>query len=96
MDGTPLVSTESGRVRASTVVLQEVQVSGSEIADRHGSVSPVARTIGSGEAVVLRDGQRFTGRWARPTAQSPTAFHLASGGDLQLAGGPVWVLLMPV
>lgn len=61
----------------------------------YGGISPVARTVGEGDAVVLRDGQRFTGRWARPTAQSPTTFHTAAGEDLPLARGPVWVLLVP-
>jgi hypothetical protein len=94
MNGTPLMSTDTGRVRAATVAWQQVEVTTSEsIEDAHGTVSPVARTVGSGQAVVLRDGQRFTGTWSRPTAQSPTTFHTADGQELPLAPGPVWVLL---
>jgi hypothetical protein len=95
MNGTPLM-TDTGRVRAATVVRQQVEVSTSEsIEDAHGTVSPVARTVGGGPAVVLRDGQRFTGTWSRPATRSPTTFHTANGQELPLAPGPVWVLLTP-
>ncbi|WP_367115254.1 DUF3048 C-terminal domain-containing protein [Actinophytocola sp.] len=96
MNGTPLVSTDTGRVRAATVVCQRVEVTTSElIEDGRSTVSPVARTVGNGQAVVLRDGQWFTGNWSRPAAQSPTTFHTADGQELPLASGPVWVLLTP-
>lgn len=96
MNGTPLTCTDTGRVTAATVVWQRVAVTTNEaIEDVRGTVSPVARTVGSGPAVVLRDGQRFTGTWSRPTAQSPTTFHTADGRELPLAAGPVWVLLTP-
>lgn len=96
LDGTPLVSTDSGRVAAATVVVQRVGLSTSEpIEDAHGNVSPVAVTVGSGAAEVLRDGKQFAGTWTRPTPTSPTRFRTASGGDLPLASGPVWVLLTP-
>jgi hypothetical protein len=96
LNGTPLVSTGTGRVAAATVVWQQVEVTTSEPGeDNRAGGSPVARTVGSGQAVVLRDGQRYTGTWTRPTAQSPTTFHAANGSELPLAPGPVWVLLTP-
>jgi hypothetical protein len=85
MNGTPFVSTGTGRVRAATVVWQRVQVTTGR--------SPIAHTVGTGDAVVLRDGQRFDATWSRPTAQSPTTFHTTGGQELPLAPGPVWVLL---
>lgn len=94
LNGTPLVSADTGRVTAATVVWQQVEITTSEPGeDNRAGGSPVARTVGSGQAVVLRDGQRYTGTWTRPTAQSPTAFHTANGRELPLAPGPVWVLL---
>ncbi|HEV7651086.1 MAG TPA: DUF3048 domain-containing protein [Actinophytocola sp.] len=96
MDGTPLVSTDSGRVTAATVVVQRVGLSTSEpIEDAHGNVSPVAVTVGAGAAQVLRDGKEFTGTWTRLGPASPTRFRTTSGSDLPLADGPVWVLLTP-
>jgi hypothetical protein len=96
LDGRPLTSTESGRVGAATVVIQRVKlITHERIEDAAGAVSPVVRTIGTGEAVVLRDGRRFTGTWSRPGPRAPTRFHTKAGHDLPLAGGPVWVLLVP-
>ncbi len=96
LDGRPLISTESGRVSAATVVIQRVELIARErIEDARGAVSPVARTVGGGRAFVLRDGRRFTGTWSRPGPRAPTRFHTATGIDLPLARGPVWILLVP-
>jgi hypothetical protein len=94
MNGTPLMSTDTGRVQAATVVWQQVEVTTHEpVENPRATASPVARTVGSGQAVVLRDGQRFTGTWSRPDTRSPTTFHTTDGRELPLAAGPVWVLL---
>lgn len=94
MDGTPVVDTATGQVGAATVVQQHVQVTLSAPGQESlTGGTPVAHTVGSGQAVVLRDGQSFSGTWSRPTAQSPTTFHTADGRELPLASGPVWVLL---
>ncbi|WP_116047664.1 DUF3048 domain-containing protein [Amycolatopsis palatopharyngis] len=96
LDGRPLVSTESGRVGAASVVVQRVEVhSGREIADVLGNLSPVAVTVGSGPASVLRDGKRFDGTWSRASATDPVRFTTGDGDELPLAEGPVWVLLAP-
>ncbi|MGH3875834.1 MAG: DUF3048 domain-containing protein [Actinophytocola sp.] len=96
LDGRPLISTESGRVAAATVVVQRVKLTGRErIEDARGAVSPVAATVGHGRALVLRDGRRFTGTWTRPGPRAPTRFNTVAGLDLPLARGPVWVLLVP-
>jgi hypothetical protein len=96
LDGRPLISTESGRVAPATVVIQRVKLVARErIEDARGVVSPVARTVGTGRAFVLRDGKRFTGTWSRPGPRAPTRFRTAAGLDLPLARGPVWVLLVP-
>lgn len=96
LNGTPFVSADTGQVTAATMVWQQVEITTSEPGeDNRAGGSPVARTVGSGQAVVLRDGQRYTGTWSRPTAQSPTTFHTVNGRELPLAPGPVWVLLTP-
>lgn len=96
MDGEPVTSTEAGRLSAATVVEQRVEVElGRSPADASGNPSPLARTVGSGEATILRDGMRFTGRWTRPTPDEPTRFETADGEPLPLAAGAIWVLLVP-
>lgn len=96
LNGTPLTSTESGPLHAGTVVVQRVAVRGGLVGkDASGNRSPVAVTVGSGDAVLLRDGRRFDARWTRPDAASPVRFSTPEGAPLPMAPGPVWVLLVP-
>jgi hypothetical protein len=55
--------------------------------------SPEAVTVGGGEAVVLSGGRAATGRWTRPTAQSPWQLTDISGATIGLASGRTWVVL---
>lgn len=94
LDGTPLVSTETGQLAAATVVEQRVTIGTTESTeDSPGTVSPIARTVGSGKATILRDGQRFDATWTRGSAQEPTHFTDSSGLPLAFAAGPAWILL---
>ena len=97
MDGTPYVSTEAGQLGAATVVVQQVHTHLEPFAeDPTGAHAPVAETVGSGAATVLRDGQAYAASWSRSDASSPTRYSTSSGQPLPLANGPVWVLLVPV
>ncbi len=95
MDGGPLTAATGPRPSAATVVLQRVSVRDAGVRDAKGSPSPFAATVGSGEAIVLRDGMAFTGTWSRPAPDSITAFTLPDGSPLTFAPGPVWVVLVP-
>lgn len=95
MDGEPLTSASGPRPSAATVVLQRVQVRDAGIRDAAGSPSPFAATVGSGDAVVLRDGQAFSGNWSRRTPDAVTTYTLPDGSALTFAPGPVWVVLVP-
>jgi hypothetical protein len=76
-------------------VLQRVAVRDTGIRDAAGSPSPFVATVGSGEAVVLRDGQAFAGNWSRPAPDAVTHYTLPDGSPLTFAPGPVWVVLIP-
>lgn len=94
-DGTPLTSTEAKQLGAATVVVQSVTMSTAGFRDSAGSPVPVANTVGTGPATVLRDGVRFAATWSRPTATAPTRFTITSSGQsLPLATGQAWVLLV--
>ena len=96
LDGTPVVSTEASAVAPSTIIVQTVQtVPGQHIEDVAGSPSPVAKTVGTGPVVVLRDGHSYSGTWSRTTAQEPTMFTTPDGHSIPLAKGQVWILLKP-
>jgi hypothetical protein len=96
MDGTPFRTTETGQVGAATVVVQRVATSTAKFHDSAGSPVPVAQTVGSGPATVLRDGQSYAATWTRTAAAAPTRFTLTKSGQaVPFANGQVWVLLLP-
>ncbi|MDT0446848.1 DUF3048 domain-containing protein [Streptomyces sp. DSM 41886] len=87
MDGTPAPG-----VAPATVVVQEVTVRESEYHDYLGNFTPYTETVGSGEAVVLRDGRAFAAEWERPSERSGTEFTTPDGSPLNFAPGQVWVV----
>ena len=93
MDGRPYTAADSGRLGASTVVLQTVKIRDSQFHDVVGSASPFAETVGTGKALVLRDGQAFEANWSRPSVEAGTTYTTPSGQPLPFAPGQVWTVL---
>jgi hypothetical protein len=81
-------------VRADTVVVQRVGVVESSVRDSAGSASPIALTVGAGDAEVLRDGRSFPARWSRPAVGDPTRLTAPDGREVPLHPGRTWVLLV--
>ncbi|GAB2586804.1 DUF3048 domain-containing protein [Streptomyces capparidis] len=92
MDGEPAVTTDGRRLSAVTVVVQHVTVRPSQFQDRWGSVSPFTETVGSGTALVLRDGKAYDARWSRESAAHGTTFTTPGGDPLRFPPGQVWVV----
>jgi hypothetical protein len=67
MDGRPAVTTDGGRLAPATVVIQHTTVRTSRFLE-YGKPPPYAESVGSGTALVLRDGRAWTTRWSRPAA----------------------------
>ncbi|PVZ06395.1 DUF3048 domain-containing protein [Actinomycetospora cinnamomea] len=96
MDGvTAVYGPDRLPVRAETVVVQRVSLRDSSVRDAAGAVSPVAVTVGEGDAEVLRDGRSHPARWSRRSATDPTRLTSPGGDELPLAAGRVWVVLAP-
>ncbi|WP_329152067.1 DUF3048 domain-containing protein [Streptomyces anulatus] len=95
LDGSPARTTEGGRLGAGTIVVQDVTVRPSDFRDRSGSTSPFTETVGSGSAVVLRDGRAYEARWARSAAGADTVYTTPDGQRVDLAEGPLWILYAP-
>ncbi|WP_189885998.1 DUF3048 domain-containing protein [Streptomyces xantholiticus] len=93
MDGAAARTTDGGPLAPATVVVQHTEVRPSQFRDRSGSVSPYTETVGSGTALVLRDGRGYDARWQRATAEGDTVFTDAAGERLNFAPGQVWILL---
>jgi hypothetical protein len=92
MDGRAATTTEGPPLAASTVVIQHVRITASRFRDSAGNVTPYTHTVGSGTAVVLRDGVAVKARWSRPEATSGTTFTTDTGAPLPFAPGQVWVV----
>ncbi|MFB4426859.1 DUF3048 domain-containing protein [Streptomyces sp. QL37] len=95
MDRTPARAASGDRLGAATVVLQYVDVQPSSFRDRGGNTSPFSATVGSGSAVVLRDGKSYDAAWERNTAESATGFTTKDGEPMTFATGQVWIVLVP-
>jgi Protein of unknown function (DUF3048) N-terminal domain/Protein of unknown function (DUF3048) C-terminal domain len=92
MDGTPARTTDGGRLAPATVVIQHTTVRTSRFLE-YGSRPPYAQSVGSGTALVLRDGQAWTAHWSRPSANGGTTFTTASGQPMTFARGQVFIVL---
>ena len=83
-------------VAPQNVVVQFVPVVRGKYHDVLGNNSPDTHSIGTGRAVVFRDGRRYDGRWRRPSRSAGTHFLTPGGTDIRLrSGGQTWVLLVP-
>jgi hypothetical protein len=92
MDGARARTSGDGRLGAPTVVVQYTTVRTSRFLE-YGHRPPYAETVGSGRAVVLRNGMTYRARWSRPNADGGTTFATASGQPMTFARGPVWIVL---
>ena len=93
MDGSRATSVGAGRLSAPTVVIQRVVVGLSRFLEQGPMMPPYAHTVGSGTAVVLRNGEAYHVRWSRPSANGGTTFTTDSGKPMTFARGPVWIVL---
>ena len=51
--------------------------------------------LGAGEARVFMDGVERAAKWRKPATESPLRFYDASGTELRLNAGPVWIVALP-
>jgi hypothetical protein len=92
--GRPDKAAEGGQLGAPTVVIQYAKTTRSRFHDFLGSYTPLVRTVGTGRAVVLRDGKSYAAKWSRPSERKGTTFTTTSGAPMTFATGQVWVVLV--
>jgi len=88
-DDKPHVDVTDERINAANVVVLYVNYSKS-------GISPVAKTIGSGEAWVFTAGKLFQGTWERLEAGKPFVLKDTAGSVIKLTPGNTWVELTRV
>ena len=91
MDGAPGEAAEGGQLGGSTVIIQYTRVATSRF-EEYGGRPPYATSVGSGTAVILRDGKAFTVHWSRPNLDSGTTFTQPDGKRMLFDPGQVWVM----
>ncbi len=93
IDGARGETTEGRQLAPSTVVIQYTTVSTSWFKEE-GRRPPYAQTVGSGNALVLRDGRAYMARWSRPNWNVGTTFTTLNGQPMNFARGQVWIVLV--
>jgi hypothetical protein len=86
-NGEPSLVTGEGEIGAANVVVLVV---------RHylgDSGFPETDVVGEGDALVLRDGQRYRARWSKPTATDALEVLTSDGEVFAFKPGPTWILL---
>lgn len=82
-----------GVQRASTVIVQYVKEFDSGFGDKFGGVTPKSVTVGSGRALMLRDGKAHRITWRRGRASQPTRYRDSAGEPIVLDPGQLWIVL---
>ncbi|MBW3590621.1 MAG: DUF3048 domain-containing protein [Actinobacteria bacterium] len=85
--GQPHLAATGDQLSATNVVVMKVPV------NRSGS-SPEIATAGTGEAIVLRNGEAIRGEWVRPSLAHQITL-VAGGKPIALAPGSTWINLLP-
>ncbi|MGH2794296.1 MAG: DUF3048 domain-containing protein [Actinomycetota bacterium] len=82
------------QVNAANVLIMRVGLQKRSLAAAaHGT--PELALVGSGEAVLLRNGVRIVGRWSRARLHAPTVFTDKLGRPMMFNPGVTWVELVP-
>lgn len=94
---TPFVDAATGRplTAANVLVIRAIHEPTDIIEDSIGSRSIDVQLIGSGAAVLLRDGQLYEGSWQRGAAADWFTLTLADGSAMQFAPGNTYVHFYP-
>ncbi|MHB8682597.1 MAG: DUF3048 domain-containing protein, partial [Acidimicrobiales bacterium] len=94
--GAPATS-DGNQIAAANVVVETVQVSYGPWAENEaGGLEVRSRLTGTGQLLVLRNGEEIAGTWQRSSLSSVTTLVATDGTIIPLAPGPTWVEIVPV
>lgn len=95
--GQQLHAADGAPIATPNVLVQLCQVSvNPNDVDVEGNPSQFTHTVGSGTAVLFRNGKRIVGKWTRANTASGTTFTTLSGKPLLMAPGGAIVVLATV
>ena len=89
----PNMAANGEHLYADTAIIQIVSISPSIYGDKFGEITPFSKTIGSGKAVMLRDGFSYQIRWQRNLESDVTTWMSEDGGVANFKPGRTWIFL---
>lgn len=94
-DGRPDMLVDGSRISTTNIVVLSVTWRPTNIIDDAGNADPYVIVIGSGPAMVLRNGVAIAGHWVRPSYRVPMKILDAAGHPIPLQPGRTWLELQP-
>lgn len=94
-DTRPNRGTEAVQSGVANVLVLATQIGPGGCCDPAGNRLAATQVVGSGRALVLRDGQRYEASWSKPLPHHHFTITRPDGTPLALKPGPTWVLLAP-
>lgn len=94
-NGAPFEVAGDGRIGAANVVVLGMRIHPGACCDTAGSRLMTTEAVGSGPAVLLRDGRLYRGQWRKDSARDHYALLTGGGRPLLLEPGATWILLAP-
>ena len=92
----PDISNGGIQQNATNVVVQKVQTVPGPYVETGTNVYGVhSITIGTGPAMIFRNGKEYKGYWSRPSYADPTTYYTSAGAKIPLMPGRTWVELVP-
>ncbi len=92
-DGEANLAKSGKRLGSNMMIIQFVEITPSEYGDKFGGITPKSKVVGSGKALLLRDGTITKVLWNRQDASSPTSWTLPNGEEAYFATGQKWFFL---
>lgn len=95
-DKTQATDAQGKALTSNNVLIEEVHAyDTSYVEDANGGLEVESVTVGSGPAILLRNGEAIRGTWSRSSYSEPMTLKTASGATMQLQPGRTWVEIVP-
>lgn len=83
-----------GQVSADTIVIMMARRYTAS-PNGQGTPVPALETVGSGEAMIIHDGEYVTGTWTRESDLEPFLLLDEGGDEIQVPAGKLWMAIFP-
>jgi hypothetical protein len=82
-------------VAVTNIIVEMVRYQNTGYIDPAGNPVPDANTVGSGQALILSDGESADATWSTPSPSAITSYQASDGSPVRLLPGTTWVMLAP-